>query len=76
MKRHEFDMLSFFSGLVIGGVGLTFLLPARTTDLVAVLVKSAVWFWPALLLATGAILLFTAVRNGADRPESQTDEAP
>lgn len=66
MKLHRFDPISFFSGLVIAAVGLLFLIPGSTADLVDAIAKYAVWFWPVLLVIVGLVILLSAIGRGRD----------
>lgn len=73
MKRHEFDTISFVSGLAIAGVGVLFLLPRATGDLIHVMSRAALWFWPALFIVAGAaVLIPTLLKRGTDDHESST----
>lgn len=57
MKRHEFDTLSFIAGLLTAAVGLLFLIPAATSDLIGLAARLAVWVWPVLFLIIGVAVL-------------------
>lgn len=61
MKRHDFDPLSFISGVLLLGLGLLFLIPRATGDLIDFLSSAALWIWPALFIAAGAAVLVPAV---------------
>lgn len=64
MKLHEFDTLSFIAGLLTTAVGLLFLVPAATDDLIGIAARFAVWIWPVLFLVIGvAILVPTLIRK-------------
>ncbi len=67
MKRHEFDPLSFVSGILLLGVGMLFLIPRGTGDLIDFVSSAAVWIWPVLFIAAGAAILtpaFIRMRKG------------
>ena len=57
MKTHKFDAISFFSGVVITGLGLLFLIPNTSSDIFDVIWHTGNWFWPVVLLAIGAAVL-------------------
>jgi len=62
MERHRFDPLSFVFGLLLGALGLAFLvgdLDVGDLDLS--------WIWPLPLVALGLAMLLAAVRRGGDR---------
>lgn len=64
MKRHQFDTLSFVAGILITLVGLLFLIPVATRDLVSLATRMAVWIWPVLFLVIGAaVLVPTLIRK-------------
>lgn len=75
MKRHSFDGLSFFAGLVITATGLAFLLVPDVFELVDLFTDAGSWFWAAVLIAVGIATIAPAV---ARRPsaEEEDDEAP
>ena len=76
MKTHNFDGVSFFSGLVITVIGLLFLIPNEPTDIFDAIGTLGSWFWPVLLLAVGIAVLIPVVipskRDG--QIESETDQ--
>ncbi len=56
MKRHPFDPVSAFFGVLIGGSALAVTLAdSRVFDL------SGRWVWPMLLIAGGAVLLLSGM---------------
>lgn len=70
MKRHEFDPLSFIAGIVLLGLGLLFLIPRATGDLIRFVSSAALWIWPVLFISVGiAILLPAALRMRKDESE-------
>ena len=71
MKRHSFDGLSFFAGLVITGLGLAFLLVPDLFDLVDLFTDAGSWFWAAVLIAVGIAIIAPAVVR---RPSSDEDD--
>jgi hypothetical protein len=61
MKRHTFDGLSFFAGLVITVIGLAFLLVPDVFELVDLFTDAGSWFWAAVLIAVGIAIIAPAV---------------
>ena len=61
MKRHDFDPLSFVGGIVMLAVGLLFLVPRATSDLIDYVSSAALWMWPVLFIAAGAAILVPAI---------------
>ena len=56
MKRHPFDPISAFFGTLIGGSALAVTLADdRVFDL------NGQWVWPALIILTGLVLLFSGL---------------
>ena len=76
MKTHNFDGVSFFSGLVITVIGLLFLIPNEPTDIFDAIGTLGSWFWPVLLLAVGIAVLIPVVipSKRQDQIESETDQ--
>jgi hypothetical protein len=74
MKRHAFDGLSFFAGLVITGVGLAFLLVPDLFDLVDLFTDAGSWFWAVVLIAVGIAIIAPAVtkRSVSDTENDET----
>ncbi len=73
MKTHEFDAISFFSGVVITGIGLLFLIPNSPSDIFDLIARMGNWFWPAVLLAIGTAVLvpvFMPKRNEKEDDQS------
>ncbi len=64
MKTHRFDPISFIFGLGLTLLGLVFLIPATPTGVIALLSRVGAWVWPAVLLAIGAAIVFSAVAAG------------
>lgn len=61
MKRHAFDPVSAFFGLVFLGSALAVtLVDERLFDL------SGRWVWPGLVMLAGLLLVFSSLRRGAD----------
>ena len=81
MKTHEFDVLSFLSGLLITAIGLAFLLLADLNDIIDVLTDAGSWFWPAVFIAVGVAILAplaargrtTGEQDGSDATETLSD---
>lgn len=73
MKTHRFDTLSFLVGLVITGIGLTFLLIPEIDGIVDFLTNAGTWFWPVLFIAIGIAVLAPLVSpGGADQKNNAT----
>ncbi|MGH8912159.1 MAG: hypothetical protein ACRDVD_06575 [Acidimicrobiia bacterium] len=66
MKRHNFDVLSFAFGVIYALIGLLFLIPATTFDLVPVLAVSLRWVWPLVIIGIGAAIVIPALRRPTD----------
>ncbi|MDP9224087.1 MAG: hypothetical protein M3P18_09560 [Actinomycetota bacterium] len=64
MKRHSLDPVSLVSGLLLAGIGLTFLV-AR----VDIANSNLRWVWPLPLLALGALMIALGARRSSDAPE-------
>jgi len=61
MKRHPFDPVSAFFGVLIGGSALAVVLAdERILDL------DSRWVWPGLLILAGLLLLGTGLRRERD----------
>jgi hypothetical protein len=63
MKRHPIDPVSLVFGLLLGGIGLTFLI-AR----IDIANSNLRWVWPLPLLALGALMIVLGARR-SDAPE-------
>ncbi len=76
MKTHKFDVLSFFAGLFMTGLGLTFLLLPEIDDIVGVLTDAGAWFWPVILIVAGIAVLAPAIvrSNSHARNADAADE--
>jgi hypothetical protein len=62
MKRHAFDPVSAFFGVLIGGSALAVTLAdARVFDL------SSRWVWPGLLILAGVVLLVSGLGRDSER---------
>lgn len=62
MRRHPFDPVSAFFGVLIGGSALAVTLAdERVFDL------SSRWVWPSLLVLAGVVLLVSGLARGIDR---------
>jgi hypothetical protein len=73
MKRHSFDAISFFSGLVIAVIGLMFLIPNTPQELIDAITDLGSWFWPVILLAIGAaIVIPVLIPRSKDEDQSPT----
>ena len=78
MKRHPLDIVSLVFGLLFTAVGLTFLVSADPWDLLFDSVSFG-WILPTVVLAGGAAMLISAVRQSpqtADSPASSSAVAP
>ena len=65
MERHRFDPISFVFGLLLGAVGLAFLLGRIDVgDL------DITWIWPLPLIAVGLLMLLAA------RPRRDEENEP
>jgi branched-subunit amino acid permease len=73
MKPHRVDVISFISGLVAVVLGLAFLIPQTPVDLIDMVQSLGSWFWPALLVAIGIVVLVPvfASRSPADAEDEQ-----
>lgn len=68
MKTHEFDPISFISGLAITVIGLVFLLPRDTSDLISAVSQVGSWAWPAILIVLGVAVIIPSIwRRDADQ---------
>lgn len=75
MKSHELDPISFISGLVITLIGLVFLLPADTGDLISAVSDVGSWAWPAIFIGLGIAVIAPSVwRRGSDQDAAAVDE--
>ncbi|MFV1961286.1 MAG: hypothetical protein ACC658_05575 [Acidimicrobiia bacterium] len=75
MKTHRFDGVSLFSGLIITGIGLIFLISSDPSDIVATIGKLGTWFWPVLFVVIGIAVLIPALTptKSPEQIESETD---
>jgi hypothetical protein len=64
MKRHPIDPVSLVFGLLLGGIGITFLV-AR----IDIANSNLRWVWPLPLLALGALMIALGARRSNDAPE-------
>lgn len=71
MKTHTFDAISFLAGLVITGIGLTFLLLPELGSIVDFFTDAGAWFWPVAFLAVGIAILAPIL----GRPTRHDDES-
>ena len=71
MKRHDFDGLSFISGLIITTIGLVFLLLAEVGDIVNLFSEVGSWFWPLVFIAAGIAVLAPAIARRDDNGEEE-----
>ena len=58
MKRHNFDVLSFLSGIVLAGLGMMYLVNDGRWRF-----DAGPWVWPVVLVAGGAVVLLATVRD-------------
>ena len=61
MKRHALDPISLVFGLLLAGLGLTFLVGR-----VDIANSSMRWVWPLALLALGALMIALGTRRTND----------
>lgn len=72
MNTHDFDGVSFFTGLVFAAIGLLYLIPRDISSLIDLVVGAGSWFWPVVLLAIGVAVLVPAIRRaGSTYSESE-----
>jgi hypothetical protein len=69
MKIHEFDPISFLAGLVIAGIGLTFLLLPDLGNIIDFFTDARAWLWPVVLIAIGVAILLPVVTRSGDTGE-------
>ncbi|HEU4916553.1 MAG TPA: hypothetical protein VFV13_08305 [Acidimicrobiia bacterium] len=75
MKSHEFDAISFISGVVAVALGLAFLIPQTPVDLIEMITSLGAWFWPTLLIVIGIAVLvpvFVTRRSDTETEDQQT----
>ena len=73
MKSHKFDAVSFISGLVVTVIGLLFLIPNTTSDLIDFVTGIGIWFWPILFLAVGlAVIIPVLVPKRTDELDTES----
>lgn len=72
MKSHKFDPLSFIAGLLTTALGLLFLIPAATSDLIGLAARLVVWVWPVIFLTIGIAVLVPAFTRGDDDSGQRT----
>lgn len=73
MKRHSFDAISFFSGVVIALIGLIFLIPNTPSEIIDAITDLGSWFWPVVLLVIGGAIVIPVLiprREGDQSPPS------
>lgn len=73
MKTHEFDGVSFFTGLVFAAIGLLYLVPRDVSTLIDFFVGAGSWFWPVLFLAVGIAVLVPAIRRSGSEGTDKGD---
>jgi hypothetical protein len=75
MKTHRFDGVSLFSGLIITGIGLIFLISDDPSDIVGAIGKLGTWFWPVLFVVIGIAVLIPVLMPSKEPEaiESETD---
>ena len=74
MKRHRFDIFSFVMGLLFAGSGVAYLINDGRWRF-----DAGPWVWPVILLAGGAVVLLSTIRDerhtrvatSAGAPESE-----
>ncbi len=75
MKTHKFDGISLFSGLMITGIGLIFLVSNDPSDIVDTISRLGTWFWPVLFVVIGIAILIPVLTPSKkpEQIESETD---
>ena len=71
MKKHTFDGISFFSGLVIAIIGTLFLIAGSPGDIVDAVARLGNWFWPIVFLVGGAAILIPIFASGRRGEEEE-----
>jgi hypothetical protein len=57
MKTHDFDGVSFFSGVVVAAIGLLFLIPDTPSDVIDAMSRLGTWFWPLIFVVVGLAVI-------------------
>ena len=75
MKTHNFDGVSLFSGLIITGIGLIFLISNDPSDIVGTVGTLGTWFWPVLFVVIGVAILIPVLtpKKNQEQIEPKTD---
>lgn len=73
MKTHKFDGISFFSGLVIAGFGLLFLIPNHPSGVIEALTGLGSWFWPLLFVVVGLAVIIPVLIPKKAKKEDQPE---
>lgn len=78
MKSHNFDTVSFASGLIITIIGVIFLIPETPSDIVNAISRMGAWFWPILLLAIGLAIIVPVLlgtsKSAVEGPDSDEED--
>ena len=69
MKRHPIDPVSLVFGLLLAGLGITFLI-AR----IDIANSNLRWVWPRPLLALGALMIALGARRSSDADTAEEDD--
>jgi hypothetical protein len=70
MKRHSFDAISFFTGVVIALIGLIFLIPNTPAEIIDAITDLGSWFWPVVLLVIGGAIVIPVLVPRRDDDQS------
>ncbi len=71
MNTHEFDAVSFITGLVFTAIGFVYLIPRDVSQIIDFFVGAGTWFWPVLFLAGGLAVLVPALMTSRGKTEDQ-----
>ena len=76
MKTHDFDPISFIAGLVVTVIGLVFLLPGDTGDLISAISQVGSWAWPAILIGLGVAVIAPSIwQRKSDQEADAVEDA-
>lgn len=73
MKTHQFDGISFLTGVVFLAIGILYLVPRDAADMIDLVLGVGNWFWPVLFLAVGAAVLIPALRASDETEDENQD---
>lgn len=75
MKTHDFDAISFFSGLVIAAFGLLFLIPNTPSDVIDAISRVGSWFWPLIFVVVGLAVIIPVLvpRKSKEKEQPEID---